>query len=58
MLSGTDPNPKATTKVVFLLLLGLCHFDDVPTIRTSRDAVAERVERLIDALVPVLSDYE
>lgn len=58
MLSGTDPNPKATTKVVFLLLLGLCHFDDVSAIRTPRDAVAERVERLIDALVPGLSDHE
>jgi AcrR family transcriptional regulator len=55
MLSGTDANPKATTKVVFLLLLGLCHFDDVPAIRTSRNAVAERVDRLIDALVPGVS---
>ena len=51
-LSGTDPNPKATTKAVFLLLLGLCHFDDVSAIRVSRSAVAERVERLIDVLVP------
>jgi AcrR family transcriptional regulator len=51
-LSGTDPNPKATTKAVFLLLLGLCHFDDLSAIRVSRGAVAERVERLIDVLVP------
>jgi AcrR family transcriptional regulator len=55
-LSGTDPNPNATTKVVFLLLLGLCHFDDLSAIRASRDAVAERVESLIDVLVPNLSD--
>lgn len=51
-LSGTDANPKATTKVVFLLLLGLCHFDDLPAIRASRAAVAERVERLIEVLLP------
>lgn len=57
-LSGTDPNPQATTKVAFLLLLGLCHFDDVSAIRTSRAAVAERVERLIDVLVPGLSDQQ
>jgi AcrR family transcriptional regulator len=58
VLSGTDPNPKATTKVIFLLLLGLCHFDDLSAIRASRDAVAERVESLIDVLVPGLSKYQ
>ncbi len=51
-LSGTDPNPRATTKVVFLLLLGLCHFDDVSAIRASRGAVTERVERMIEVLAP------
>ncbi|OMC45943.1 TetR/AcrR family transcriptional regulator [Mycobacterium sp. IS-1264] len=51
-LSGSDPNPRATTKVVFLLLLGLCHFDDVSAIRASRAAVTERVERMIEMLVP------
>jgi AcrR family transcriptional regulator len=56
-LSGTDPNPKATTKVVFLVLLGLCHFDDLSAIRAPRDAVTERVARLIDVLVPGPLDY-
>ncbi|OMC18507.1 TetR/AcrR family transcriptional regulator [Mycobacterium sp. SP-6446] len=51
-LSGTDPNPRATTKVVFLLLLGLCHFDDVSAIRAPRAAVTERVEHMIEMLVP------
>jgi AcrR family transcriptional regulator len=51
-LPESDPNPKATTKVVFLLLLGLCHFDDLSAIRASRAAVAERVERLIEVLLP------
>ncbi|OBB81867.1 hypothetical protein A5781_11080 [Mycobacterium sp. 852002-30065_SCH5024008] len=51
-LTATDPNPNATTKVVFLLLLGLCHFDDVSAIRAPRDAVRERVERMIEALLP------
>ncbi|OBF45661.1 hypothetical protein A5787_12540 [Mycobacterium sp. 852002-50816_SCH5313054-b] len=51
-LAGSDANPKATTKVVFLLLLGLCHFDDLSALRASRAAVAERVERLIEVLLP------
>jgi AcrR family transcriptional regulator len=55
-LSRSDPNPKATTKVVFLLLLGLCHFDDLPAIRASRAAVTERVERVIDALLSGVVD--
>jgi AcrR family transcriptional regulator len=53
-LTGTDPNPKATTKALFLLLLGLCHFDDLSAIRVSGGAVAEKVERLVDVLVPGL----
>lgn len=55
-LAGTDPNPKATTKALFLLLLGLCHIDDLWAIRASGAAVAERVERLVDVLVPGLAD--
>src|SRR2546429_353141 len=51
-LSGSDPNPQATTKVVFLLLLGLCHFDDVSAIKAPRAAVTERVARMIEMLVP------
>jgi hypothetical protein len=51
-LSGSDPDPQTTTKVVFLLLLGLCHFDDLPAIRAPRAAVTERVERMIEVLLP------
>jgi AcrR family transcriptional regulator len=51
-LSGTDPHPEATTKVVFLLLLGLCHFDDLPTISAPGAAVTERVERMVEVLLP------
>jgi AcrR family transcriptional regulator len=51
-LSGTDAHPQATTKAVFLLLLGLCHFDDLPAIKAPRTALTERVERMIEVLVP------
>jgi AcrR family transcriptional regulator len=55
-LASNDPNPHATTKTVFLLLLGLCHLDDLPAIRAPHAAIAERVERLVDVLVPASLD--
>lgn len=51
VLPPTDPNPKATVKMLYLLLLGLCHFDDIPAVRAPRAAVAERAERLVALLV-------
>jgi hypothetical protein len=55
-LPPTDLAPRATAKVLFLLLLGLCHLDDLPAVRASRDAVAERVEALVGQLIPTGSD--
>lgn len=45
-----DPHPQATVKALYLLLLGLCHLDDVPGVRAPRAAVAERAERAIAAI--------
>ena len=52
VLPAGDPEPDATVKVLFLLLLGLCHLDDVSSVRSDPGAVAERIEDLVDVLVP------
>jgi AcrR family transcriptional regulator len=41
-----DPNPRASIKAFFLLLLGLCHLEDLPAITAPAAEVAERVEAL------------
>ncbi|MEX2100534.1 MAG: TetR/AcrR family transcriptional regulator [Acidimicrobiia bacterium] len=51
-ISPDDPAPRATVKVLFLLLLGLCHVDDLPAIRVPKSALSARVAALADHLVP------
>lgn len=51
VLPAGDPSPDATVKALFMVLLGLCHFDDLGGVRASRAAVGERVTRVVDALV-------
>lgn len=45
-----DDEPAATVKVLFLVLLGLCHVDGLPDMRASPDGLEARVDRLIDSL--------
>ena len=52
VLPADDPAPEATVKALFLLLLGLCHMEDLSAVNASPDELAERVERLVDAIVP------
>ena len=52
VLPAGDPAPDATIKALFLLLLGLCHLDDVASVKTPAADLSDRVERLVDALVP------
>jgi AcrR family transcriptional regulator len=49
-LPEDDPSPKVTVKLTFMLLLGLCHFDDLPAVRAPRAAVAERAGLLLAAI--------
>jgi AcrR family transcriptional regulator len=49
-LPPEDPSPTATVKSIFLLLLGLCHYDDLPAVRAPRAAVAERAELAFSTL--------
>ena len=43
-LPRDNPAPEATVKATFLLLLGLCHYDDLPAVRASRATVADLAE--------------
>ena len=52
VLPPDDDAQDATVKALFLLLLGLCHLDDISAVRASRADVAHRVEQLVDALIP------
>lgn len=49
-LPKDDPAPEATVKTIFLLLLGLCHYDDLPAVRAPRAAVSERAELAFSTL--------
>jgi AcrR family transcriptional regulator len=52
VLPDDDPAPEATVKALFLLLLGLCHIEDLSAVDAEPDDLAARVERLVDAIVP------
>ncbi|WP_162942269.1 TetR/AcrR family transcriptional regulator [Desertimonas flava] len=41
---------EAAVKALFLLLLGLCHLDDLPTLRVDPDALERRILAMTDAL--------
>ena len=47
-----DDDPAATVKVLFLLLLGACHLEDLDAIDAGGDALVERAGRLVDVLYP------
>jgi hypothetical protein len=52
LLPADHPQPQATVKALYLLLLGLCHLDDLSAVRASPADVAARVDGLVDALFP------
>jgi AcrR family transcriptional regulator len=51
-LPRDEPHPEETVKVLFLVLLGLCHLDDITAVRTDPVALARRLEDVVDVLVP------
>jgi AcrR family transcriptional regulator len=53
-LPTSDPDPRVTVKALFLVLLGLCHLDDLAAVRAPLAAVIEQAERMIELLVPEL----
>jgi AcrR family transcriptional regulator len=50
------PSPNATVKALFLLLLGLCHLDDLSAIEAPQAEVVERAERAVGALASLLAE--
>lgn len=48
----SDDDPEATVKALFLLLLGLCHLDDLAAVAADPEAVARRVACLAAAVEP------
>lgn len=49
-LPSGNPAPEATVKAIFLLLLGLCHYDDLPAVRANRATVSDLAETAFTAL--------
>lgn len=47
---ATDPAGRARVKALFLLLLGLCHLDDLDGVDAPASAVRELVLRMVDEL--------
>lgn len=45
-----DDDPAATVKALFLVLLGLCHLDELSDMPSSPSALSARVDGLIDSL--------
>ena len=45
-----DPDPVATVKSLFLVLLGLCHLEDLGAVDADPDAVAARVGQMVETL--------
>lgn len=52
VLPVDDPMPDATVKALFLLLLGLCHVDDLSAVEAPAGDLARRIEQMVDVLVP------
>jgi len=50
-ISPHDTNPRATVQALFLLLLGLCHVDQLTAVNAPRDAVIDRVSDMVQVLV-------
>jgi AcrR family transcriptional regulator len=49
-LPPSDAAPAATVKALFLLLLGLCHLEDLAGVNADPDAVRDRVALMVDGL--------
>ena len=49
LLEG-DPEPLATVKALFLVLLGLCHLEELDAVQADPEALGERVGAMVEAL--------
>lgn len=51
-LLGEDPDPLATVKALFLVLLGLCHLEDLDAVEADPASLARRIDVMVEALRP------
>jgi AcrR family transcriptional regulator len=49
---GPPEEQRATMKALFLLLLGLCHLEQLDAIRADRNRLAAQVDRMVGTLYP------
>jgi AcrR family transcriptional regulator len=54
-LPPSDDAPAATVKALFLVLLGLCHLEDLAAVDADPDAVSDRVARMVERLADPLA---
>jgi AcrR family transcriptional regulator len=52
VLPAGGPDPEATVKALFMVLLGLCHLDHLSAVEADAESLANRVLAVVDALVP------
>jgi sirohydrochlorin ferrochelatase len=52
LVGDGDDDPAATVKAFFLVLLGLCHIEELSAMPGGGDGLAGRVDRLVGALYP------
>ena len=53
---GSSEEQRATVKALFLLLLGLCHLEELDVVRADRARLAGHVDRMVGALYPTKAD--
>ena len=49
---GSPPEQRATMKALFLLLLGLCHLEQLDAVRADRARLVAQVDLMVGALYP------
>jgi len=52
LVPGPPAQQRATVKALFLLLLGLCHLEQLDSVRVDRARLAREVEAMVQALYP------
>src|SRR3546814_20045162 len=45
-------HPEATVKALFLMLLGLCHLEDLASIEADPEDLGGRISQMVEALAP------
>ena len=55
---GTPPTQRAAVKALFLLLLGLCHYEQLAGVRADHTQLGREVEAMVQSLFPTSAPAE